>query len=102
MLIGNRSQLDAKTEVVNTFVDTGGTIAGQVVLQPEFDLRTSIDDDDDDVVYSLGIIYKEPSKWSVGGVFRKGPDFTVQETVDSSGFDSCAVCRQPRHPCAGC
>ena len=85
------SKLDAKTEVVNTFVDTGGTIAGQVVLQPELDLRTSIDDDDDDFVYSLGIIYKEPEKWSVGGVYRKGPDFTVQENIDSTGFDLFAV-----------
>jgi long-subunit fatty acid transport protein len=79
------SQLDVKSEVVNTVVDTGPTVADQEILEPIIDLRTSVDDDDEDVVVSFGAIYKyetETAKWSVGAVYRMGPSFEVAERID--------------------
>jgi long-subunit fatty acid transport protein len=81
------SGLDVKSEVVNQVIDTGGVLSGMEILEPTLDLRTTIDDSDVDVVFSLGLIYKHPGKWSLGGVFRQGPDFSVVQNIDSAGLD---------------
>jgi len=77
------SRLDVRSDVVNAVVDTLGTIVGEPVVTPTLDLATSIDDDDDDVLFSLGILYKRP-KWHIGAVYRQGPDFTVTEEIVSA------------------
>jgi hypothetical protein len=76
-------------QVRNTIVDTGGNIAGREILEPTLDLRTSINDHDHDVVFSLGVIRKskKPNKWSVGAVFRQAPKFDVIEQIDPEGPD---------------
>ena len=85
------STLDAKSEVVNEIVDTAGNLAGMAILEPTLDLRTSIDDSDDEVVFSLGLIYKRLDKpknnWSVGAVYRQAPSFSVSEDIDAAGLD---------------
>lgn len=80
------SRLDVRSDVVNTLVDTNGSVVGRPVTQPRLDLETSIDDTDDDVVFSLGLLYKR-GKWHVGAVYRHGPDFTVTERILPGGFD---------------
>ena len=84
-----------KSEVVNLVVDTAGNLAGQPILSPTLDLRTSIDDSDNDVVISLGVIYKRHDKpknnWGVGIVFREAPRFSVDERIDPNGLDTFEV-----------
>jgi hypothetical protein len=72
-------------------VDTGANVADQEILEPTLDLRTSIDDSDSDVTYSLGLIYKHRNKkqenrWNVGAVYRRAPRFTVVQHIDD-GID---------------
>ncbi len=81
------SKLEVDSELVNLVVDTAPTIAADQILEPTLDLRTSIDDSDEEVVFSLGFIYKRPDRWSVGAVYRQGADFTVTERVDPQGID---------------
>jgi len=71
------STLRVDSEVTNTIVDTGPAD----ILEPTLDTRTTIDDRDDDVVFGLGLIYKW-EKWSIGGVYRNGPDFSVVEYLE--------------------
>jgi long-subunit fatty acid transport protein len=74
------STIDVKADVTNLIVDTGGAFAGEPVLEPTLDLRTAIDDTDDDFVFGLGLIYKKP-KWGAGLVYRQGPTFAVQQNI---------------------
>jgi hypothetical protein len=83
------SKLNVQSLVTNTIVDTAGAVAPSQILEPTLDLQTTIDDDDDDVVFGLGILYKVVNKWSVGGVYRRGPSFEVEEqiTANPGGLD---------------
>lgn len=80
------SQLNVDANVVNSVVDTSGSILGEPVYEPTLDLATAIDDSDRDVVFSLGLLYKW-AKWQLGAVYRHGPDFLVTERVTSDGLD---------------
>lgn len=77
-----QSRLNAKSEVSNIVLDPQGNVADFEILEPVLDLRTSIDDSDEDFIFSLGLIYKRELKWHVGAVYRQGPSFTVHETID--------------------
>ena len=79
------SRLDFRSDVSSYVVDTSGSIIGEPVVEPTLDLQTVVDDTDDDVVYSLGILYKQ-TKWQLGAVYRHGPDFTVTEKIVSTLF----------------
>ncbi len=82
------SKLEVDSELVSLVVDTAPTTADEQILEPTLDLRTSIDDSDEEVVFSLGFIYKRPDRWSVGAVYRQGADFTVAQRVDpEEGID---------------
>ena len=82
------SRLDVRSNVVNSIVDTSGSIVGEPIFEPTLDLQTTIDDVDEDVVFSLGFLYKQP-KWQVGAVYRHGPDFLVtQEIVSALDLDN--------------
>ncbi len=78
------STLDVRALVTNTIVDTGGAVGGQPVLEPTLDLQTAINDADDDLIFSLGMLYRVPDKWSVGAIYKKGPRFAVEEVITSS------------------
>ncbi len=77
------SRLDVDSRVENSIVDTNGGIAGVEILEPVLDTRTTIDDDDDDVVIGLGLIYKQPGKWSLGATYKTGPDFRVAQRLET-------------------
>jgi len=77
-----QSELDVRSEVSNVVFDPLGNIADVEILEPTLDLRTSIDDSDEDFVVSLGLIYKRPGAWHVGAVYRQGPDFAVKQEID--------------------
>jgi long-subunit fatty acid transport protein len=78
------SRLDVSSRVTNTIVDTGQVVAPSEILAPTLDLETRIDDDDDDVTFAVGLLYREVGKWSVGAVYRRGPRFTVTEEIVST------------------
>jgi len=75
------SRLDVRSRVENRIVDTVGGVAGQELLEPTLDLRTGIDDTDDDVTFGLGLIYRA-DRWGLGAVYRRGAKFTVVQTID--------------------
>jgi len=77
------SRLGFRSDVSSYVVDTSGSIIGEPVVEPTLDLRTVVDDTDDDVVYSLGVLYKQ-TKWQLGAAYRRGPDFTVTEQIVST------------------
>jgi len=93
------SAFDARTEVSNSIIDTEGIVVKDPdtglpmpVLEETLDLTTTIDDDDSDVIFSVGLIYKRPyrqgkANWSFGAVYRRGPDFTVTQSVSEEGLD---------------
>jgi long-subunit fatty acid transport protein len=85
------STLDVDSTVTNTIVDTENALAQQAepVLEPTLDLQTTIKDDDDDVTYSIGMLYRVVDKWSIGAVYRRGPRFSVTEEITSvpTGLD---------------
>jgi long-chain fatty acid transport protein len=64
------SRFDVQSEVRNIVLDIGGTVA------------------DDDFVYSVGVLYKLPDAWQLGAVYRRGPDFSVIQTVDPAVLDA--------------
>ncbi|MCP3980514.1 MAG: hypothetical protein GY716_14525 [bacterium] len=82
------SRLDIKSSVVNNVVDTTASLdPPNLYLEPELNLETRIDDSDEEVVYSLGIIYRETGKWSLGAVYRRGPHFKFTEEIVAGGLD---------------
>ncbi|MDB4324743.1 outer membrane protein transport protein [bacterium] len=74
------SEMTASSSVVNFVVDTEGVISGEEILEPALDVRTNTDASDSDFVFNVGLIYQRPV-WGLGAVFRKGPDFTVDEEI---------------------
>ena len=93
------SRLEVSSALDNQIVDIGGNLAENPILTPTLDLRTTIDDSDDDVVYSLGVLYRRhynnaQNTWSVGAAYRRGPSFSVIEHIDARGTDLFEVRRR--------
>ena len=65
---------------VSSFIfDPSGNIAGTPILQPTLDLQTTIQDGDSAMGFTLGAIVKASEGFSVGGVYRKAPKFSMIE-----------------------
>jgi hypothetical protein len=79
--------MDARAVVVNTIIDTQPNVSPGPLFVPTLNLRTTIDDDDDDFAFSIGLIYKQPEKWGCGAVYRRAPSFEVEERIDLEGID---------------
>jgi len=80
------STLEVDALVTNTIIDTEGTLTDQQpILEPVMDLQTTINDKDDDFIYSIGLLYRQLDKWSVGAMYRRGPRFTLQQQITTDG-----------------
>jgi long-subunit fatty acid transport protein len=75
------STLDIASLVTNTIIDTGGLLTPKEIREPQVDLQTTIDDSDSDLIFSVGLLYRRLDRWSIGGVFRRGPRFTAEEQI---------------------
>ena len=82
------AKIDANSTVENLIVDTGGTVAGRPILEPTLDLRTRIDDTDQDYGFNLGLMWRPYEAFSLGAVYRRSPKFSVAETIDPEGPDA--------------
>ncbi len=77
--------LDMDGRVDNLFVDNTA-LPGEPFAQPTLDYATRIDDDDSDFAWTVGLMWR-PAEWiSIGGTWRQGLDFTVEERVVQSGL----------------
>ncbi len=81
--------LDLDSNLVNTYVDPGGTLIGDPNLAgvPFEMYQTVADDSDSDVTLTAGFLWRVIDKLSIGGVFRQGGDFEVEETMIARTID---------------
>jgi len=80
-------QLSVDTETSSYIFDPSGNLTGSPVLEPTLDLKTTIHDDDTDIGYSIGSLFRPSANFSFGAVFRKAPKFSVEEEIAPGGQD---------------
>ena len=70
------ASLDVRSDVQNQIFDANGVLSGgQLILEPELDLRTRIDDSDSSFGFNLGVIFQPwlGRSWRFGAVYRRAP-----------------------------
>ncbi|GAB4372673.1 MAG: hypothetical protein Kow0062_09160 [Acidobacteriota bacterium] len=78
-------RLDMDGRVDNLFVDNTA-LPNEPFAEPTLEYATRIDDDDTDLAWTIGVMWR-PTEWlNIGGTFRQGLDFTLEERVPSIGL----------------
>ena len=80
------SRLTVMSEVTNLVFDPDDNLGGGAIIEPTLDLRSTIDDDDYNVGFSLGGIYRPSDKFSFGAVYRRAPKLAVTQMI-GQGID---------------
>src|SRR5262245_34889395 len=81
------ARLDVDSDVSSYVFDPTGNFTGTPILEPTLDLRTVIHDEDSDVGFTIGALFRPSGAFSLGGVFRKAPKFSVVEEIAPGGQD---------------
>jgi long-subunit fatty acid transport protein len=61
----------------------------EAAILDEAVVQSSIDSDDSDTTFSLGMLYSPSSNWSFGLVYREGAEFSVTSLQEGSGILDC-------------
>jgi long-subunit fatty acid transport protein len=82
--------LDMRSEVVNSYVDPTGNLIGDPGLAgvPFEMYRTTSDGTDQDVTFTLGLLWSAAKRLTVGASYRRGGDFGVAETLRANPIDT--------------
>jgi long-subunit fatty acid transport protein len=83
------AQFELDSSLVNTYEDPTGDLIGDPSLAgvPFEMFSTEVHDDDTDVTFAAGLLVDVTQRISLGGVFRQGGDFVVDQTLTAQAID---------------